>query len=127
MGSISLLGTRTPQLVCLFAKSSCGRHTLEPAVAAAADESQNQERVESEISKLDTTEGGAAQVRQPGWRRVRESLHGRWQRCHDLHEHPELGRQGPCEEDGQEHREEYCQEHRGDGVGGEEGGDTSRS
>merc|ERR1712107_908645 len=29
-------------------------------------------------------EGGAAQVRQPGWRRVRESLHGRWQRCHDL-------------------------------------------
>merc|ERR1712203_988438 len=62
---------------------------------------------------------GAAQVRQPGWRRVRESLHGCWQRCHDLHEHPELGRQGPGEEDGQEHR--------GDGVGGEEGGDTSRS
>merc|ERR1711972_871507 len=72
-------------------------------------------------------EGGAAQVRQPGWRRVRESLHRRWQRCHDLHEHPELGRQGPGEEDRQEHREEYCQEHRGDRVGGEEGGDTSRS
>merc|ERR1712223_1430563 len=30
MGSISLLGTRTPQLVCLVAKSSGGRrHTLE--------------------------------------------------------------------------------------------------
>merc|ERR1719422_1387885 len=72
-------------------------------------------------------EGGAAQVWQPGWRRVRESLHGRRQRCHDLHEHPELGRQGSGEEDRQEHREEYCQEHRGDRVGGEEGGDTSRS
>merc|ERR1711963_193519 len=42
MGSISLLGTRTPQLVCLFQKA-----------AAAADENCTQKRVESEISKLD--------------------------------------------------------------------------
>merc|ERR1712012_298803 len=71
MGSISLLGTRTPQLVCLFAKEQLRPPAhLRAAVAAAADKSQSQKRVESEISKLDTTKDTTLEdveqsVRQP--------------------------------------------------------------
>merc|ERR1712004_26562 len=68
MGSISLLGLHIPQLVCLSKKQL--RPPAHLIAAAAADKSQSQKRVESEISKLDTTEDTTREdveqsVRQP--------------------------------------------------------------
>merc|ERR1712066_357373 len=79
-----------------------------------------------EQPKGEQREGGAAQVRQPGGGRVWEGLHSGRQRCNDLHERSEPGRERAGEEDSEEHREEHRQEHCGNGVGGEEGGDTRR-
>merc|ERR1712226_1079751 len=71
-------------------------------------------------------EGGAAQVWQPGGRRVWEGMHSGRQRCHDLHECSKSGGERTCEEDCEEHREEHCKEYCGNGIRGEEGGDPRR-
>merc|ERR1712004_620601 len=139
MGSISLLGKQTPQLVCLFAKSSGGRrHTLERQgqlqqtrvkVREWKVKSQSKTQLKTQPEKMSNNPYGnlSAEVQSALANLNSDDSPYQPQNAHELFKLEQAVQIFFVTIDGQEHRQEYCQEHRGDGVGGKEGGDTGRS